>query len=54
VREQVAAGTVTFEYVATELMLADVLSKLLSWDKHTRLLEGMEVHAASSAVGVLR
>jgi hypothetical protein len=54
VREQVAAGTVAFEYVATELMLADVLTKLLSWDKHTRLLEGMGVHAASSAVGVLR
>ena len=53
VREQVAAGTVAFEYVPTELMLADVLTKPLSWDKHTRLLEGMGVHAASSAVGVL-
>jgi hypothetical protein len=54
VREQVAADTVTFEYVPTELMLADVMTKPLSWDKHTWLLEGMGVHAASSAVGVLR
>ena len=54
VREQVAAGTVKLEYVPTEAMLADVLTKPLSGDKHTKLLKHMGLRSASSAVGVLK
>jgi hypothetical protein len=45
VREQVAAGTVALQYVPTEEMLADVLTKPLSSDKHTKLVRNMGVHS---------
>jgi transposase InsO family protein len=45
VREQVAAGTVALQYVPTEEMLADVLTKPLSRDKHTKLVRNMGVHS---------
>ena len=54
VREQVAVGTVTLQYVPTEDMLADVLTKPIPRDKHVRLTEGLGLHSSSSAVGVLK
>jgi hypothetical protein len=53
VREQVAAGTVTLQYVPTENMAADILTKALSRDKHMLLLHMLGLRSASSAVGVL-
>jgi hypothetical protein len=45
VREQVAAGTITLQYIPTEDMLADVLTKPLSREKHTRLVHDIGVHS---------
>lgn len=45
VREQVAAGTISLQYIPTEDMLADVLTKPLSRDKHSRLVHDMGVHS---------
>ena len=43
VREQVAAGSVTLSYIGTEDMVADVLTKPLSADRHSRLVAEMGV-----------
>ena len=53
VREQVAVGTIAVDYVPTEEMVADVLTKALPRDKHHKLINMMGVHSPSSAVGVL-
>jgi hypothetical protein len=53
VREQVAVGTITVDYVPTEEMVADVLTKALPRDKHHKLISMMGLHSPSSAVGVL-
>jgi transposase InsO family protein len=53
VREQVAVGTVTLQYIPTEDMLADVLTKSIPRDKHARLVVAMGLHSSPSAVGVL-
>ena len=53
VREQVAAGTITVDYVPTEEMVADALTKALPRDKHYKLIGMMGLHSPSSAVGVL-
>jgi hypothetical protein len=53
VREQVAVGTITLDYVPTEEMVADVLTKALPRDQHLKLISKMGVHSPSSAVGVL-
>ena len=53
VREQVAVGTITVDYVPTEDMVADVLTKALPRDKHHKLISMMGVHSPSSAAGVL-
>ena len=53
VREQVAVGTITVDYVPTEDMVADVLTKALPRDQHHKLISMMGLHSPSSAVGVL-
>jgi hypothetical protein len=45
VREQVAAGVVALQYVPTQEMLADVLTKPLSRDQHVKLVHEMGVHS---------
>jgi hypothetical protein len=46
VREQVAAGTISLLYIPTEDMIADVLTKPLTREKHTKLTHNMGVHSA--------
>jgi transposase InsO family protein len=50
VREQVEAGSVVLPHIGTELMVADVLTKPLSAERHTELTGKMGVRAAHSAV----
>lgn len=45
VREQVVAGVVALQYVPTEEMMADVMTKPLSRDKHVKLIHRMGVHS---------
>ena len=54
VREQVAVGTITVDYVPTEEMVADVLTKALPREKHVKLVNLMGLRSSSSAVGVLK
>ena len=39
VREHVNSGDVTFQFIATDEMAADVLTKPLSREKHQRMIE---------------
>jgi hypothetical protein len=48
VREQVAAGTVALQYVSTNDMIADVLTKALSKMQHTRLINAMGVRTTAA------
>ena len=50
VREQVAAGSVALSYIATEIMVADVLTKPLAADRHAALVAQMGVTKSSTAV----
>jgi hypothetical protein len=47
IRHQVAVGTVALQYISTEDMVADVLTKPLSKDRHKMLIARMGVDAAS-------
>ncbi len=44
VRDQVSIGNVSFTYVPTQDMLADVLTKSLSRDQHNKLIQMFGVH----------
>lgn len=44
VREQVVSGTISLQYVPTEDMLADVMTKPLSRDQHNKLVHDIGVH----------
>jgi hypothetical protein len=46
VREQIMAGTISLQYVPTEDMTADVLTKPLGRDRHSKLIRSMGVHSA--------
>jgi hypothetical protein len=52
VREQVALGTVMFEYIPTDDMVADVLTKPLARDRHTALIK--EMGLTSQPIAVMR
>jgi hypothetical protein len=48
VREQVLSGVVTFSFVSTSVMAADVLTKPLTKDKHRELIKLMGIKSISS------
>ena len=48
VREQVASGVVTFKFIGTELMAADVLTKALATNKHQDMIHLMGVKSIMS------
>jgi hypothetical protein len=47
IREQVDAGTITLQYLSTDDMAADVLTKPLSRDKHNRFVTMLGIRSAS-------
>lgn len=53
VREHVAKRNVHFEFIGTELMVADVLTKPLSRDKHVKFIQSMGLSSLSGSVAGL-
>ena len=49
-REQVGIGSPVLQYIGTEDMVADVLTKPLAAERHTKLAEQMGVRADHTAV----
>ena len=49
VREQVILGAVKFEYVSTNQMTADILTKALARDRHTLLTKEMGIDVQPTA-----